>query len=444
MAFWHRILARDTKPADAGRRYVIGRSSAGVYVREEDALQIPAVWAGTVRTSAVIAQLPVHVMQKLPNGKREKQSGHAVSYILNERFNPEMPAFIGKQTLIAHAMIWGNGYAEIERDNAGRMVWLWPIEPYRVTPKRSPEGGLYYEVSNDTAAPVNLRPENVLHIRQLALDGITGLSPVQKAQQAMGIAIAQETHAAAFFGNGASIGNAVRIKGKAGVDFIKRMREQFEGLYRGASRAHRTLFLDDDADIKELGTSPKDSQLIEGRKFSVAEMARLLNTPPHIIGDLDRATNNNIEQQAREFLTLGLAPWIRQLEEEIGFKCFGQNRGALYVKFNVNALMRGDAQARAEFYTKMFLCGAFSVNMILELEDMDGIGPEGDLHLVQGQLVPLDKIRDVHEAALQQQTAAPKPAEPGEEPPEPGADPQAFAEVMTMIRGLITEASVDA
>ena len=444
MGIWPRLLARATTSPEPGRRYVIGRNASGMLLYEEQALQIPSVWAGVFRPSAVLAQLPVHVLRRGPSGKREKVPNHSVAYVLNERFNPEMPAFVGKQTLITHALLWGNGYAEIERDNAGRVLWLWPIEPQRVIPKRDQDGRLYYEVQNDATAPTELRPEDMIHIRGLSLDGISGLSPVRTAQQSMGIALAQETHAAAFFGNGASVGNVVRVKGAAKPDMIKRMREQFEGLYRGASKAHRTVFLDDDADIKELGVSPKDSQLIEGRKFSVAEMGRLLNVQPHIIGDLDRATNNNIEQQSREFLTLALSPWIRQLEEEIGFKCFGQNRGAFYVKFNVNALMRGDAQARAEFYTKMFLCGAFSVNMILELEDMDGIGPEGDLHLVQGQLVPLDKIREVHEAALQQQRTAPEPEEPSSERQPSATEQQAFADTLAVIRGLITRSTVDA
>lgn len=384
------VLNRFTKAdnPDTGFRPLI-RSLAGTTVTHNNAFTLPAYMRGATLLGASMAQLPWHVNRMLPNGGRERAATHPVEWLLQNQANTEMTAFAWRETAILHALTAGNHYSEIEFNNRNSVINLWPLVPERVEPKRDDNDRLFYRVWNARGTYTDLAPSSVFHIHGAGWDGISGFDTIEKAGESLGLAKALEEFAATFFGNGANPGLVVKLKTKPTPDGLKRMRAEIDAMHGGSRKAHKVAFTDVGAEIEKMTTTPDDSQFLESRQHQVTEMSRITGVPPHLISDLTRSTNNNIEQQSREFLTYGLMPWVLRFEQEANRKLFGENRASFYTKMNVNAFMRGDQAARAQFYKDMILNGVFSVNEVRKLEDMDPIGPEGDVHLVQGQMTNL-------------------------------------------------------
>lgn len=384
------LFNRLSKPVDPdnGFREVI-RTLAGTTITHDAAFKLPAYMRGSTLLAASLAQLPWHVNKMLKNGGRERAATHPVEWLLQRQPNSEMTALAWRETAMLHAMTAGNHYSEIETNNRNVAINLWPLVPERVEPKRDDADRLFYRVWNPRGSYTDLAPEKVFHIHGAGWDGISGFDTVAMAGESLGLSKALEEFAATFFGNGANPGLVVKLKTKPTPDGLKRMRAEIDSMHGGPRRAHKVAFTDVGAEIEKMTTAPEQSQFLESRQHQVTEMSRITGVPPHLIADLMRSTNNNIEHQSREFLTYGLMPWVLRFEQEADRKLFGENRASYYTKMNVNAFMRGDQAARAQFYKDMILNGIMSVNEIRQLEDMDPIGPEGDQHLVQSQMMNL-------------------------------------------------------
>ena len=340
--------------------------------------------------SETVAALPWHAFRTLPNGNRERMPRSPAERLLNNRPSPELTPFSLRETLVAHALTWGNGYAEIVRDNAGRAAELWPIEPDRVEVSRARESReLYYEVSNSGGANTVIPAGNMFHLHGLGSNGTHGYSVVSLAARSIGLSLAAEEFGSSFFANGAHMGAVLKHPNVLGDQALSNLKEAFEE-HRGPHNAHRPLILEEGMDWQATGVPPEDAQFLETRELQVAEIARWLRIPPHKLMDLRHATFTNIEHQSREFVTDAIIPWTVRLEQEADRKLVAEP--TVYTKLNVNALMRGDSQARADFYSKMFQMGVFSINEIRALEDMDPIWPEGDKRLVQLNLTTLEKV----------------------------------------------------
>lgn len=383
---WNR-LSRPTDP-DTGFRPSI-RTTAGTTVTHENVFRLPAFMRGATLLSASLAQLPWHVNRMLPNGGRERAATHPVEWLLQNQPNTEMTAFAWRETVVMHALTAGNHYSEIELNNRQSVANLWPLVPERVEPKRDDRDRLFYRVWNPRGTYTDLGPESVFHIHGAGWDGVSGFDNVAMAGESLGLAKALEEFAATFFGNGANPGLVVKLKTKPSPEGLKRMRAEINEMHGGPRRSHKVAFTEVGAELEKMTTRPDEAQFLESRQHQVTEMSRITGVPPHLIADLSRSTNNNIEHQSREFLNYGLMPWVLRFEQEANRKLFGENRASYYTKMNVNAFMRGDQAARAQFYKDMILNGVFSVNEVRRLEDMDPIGPEGDVHLVQGQMTNL-------------------------------------------------------
>jgi HK97 family phage portal protein len=383
MNLWNRITAV-FKDRPVRQRVYIGQSQAGVVVNEDTALTFPAWWAAVSLISRTIAALPWGVYQKTEAGRVEVVG--TVSWLLNNQPNPEMTAFSFRETLIAHVLNWGNGYAEIVFDLAGRPSQLWLIAPDRVCPERDEETGeLQYRITNGDGSTTILPAWRVLHLHGLGFDGIMGYSPVRMAARSIGVGIAQETFAQAFYANGAVFGTIVEMPTKSmSPQQIQEAEDALNEKGRGPAKAFATKVIPQGGKPHNLTMPLQDAQFIESRKLSVTEIARWLGVPPHKIADLDRSTNNNIEHQGIEFVQDGILPWCVRLEQEANVKLIGpRSQGRVYTKLSVAGLMRGDSKARAEFYKAMTAMGAMSVNEVRALEELNGIGAAGDAHLVQ-------------------------------------------------------------
>lgn len=378
----------------------------GIVVTHEKALELSTCFACVRVISEDVAKLPWNVFSI--SGNKRTKLDNQLSRLLNTRPNPDMGAFSFRETIMSHALTWGNGYAEIERDMAGRAVALWLISPDRVDPKRYPDGNIYYEVTNAHGPKTILTPRDVFHLHGIGFDGISGYSMVALAAETLGFAIAAEEHGSSFYGNNTTPGMALKTDAALSDDGYDRLKKQIEDR-RGSGRAYEGMILEEGLDFARPNMSQVDAQYIETRRQQVEEVCRWWRVPPHKVSELSRAHFANVENLNIDYATDTLMPWIKRLEEEADFKLIGNRSLASYTKIAIQGLMRGDSAARAAFYKEMFNMGAFSPNMILELEDIDPIGPEGDEHYIQVNMTTLKKIV---EQPAPQETAPQDAADP--------------------------------
>ncbi len=380
------------------------RTLAGVTITPDTAVTIAAVWACLRYLSQTVAFPPWRAMRNGRNGP-EIQAANPIDWKLWKRPSDEWSSFQFRETLTHWALRWGNGYAEIEPDQVGRPFAMWPIHPERTTVCRAtvdgysssgddiPRGALYYEVANNAGElPTILAAKRMFHIRGFG-EGPVGVNVIHYASQSLGWTRAAQLFGAAFFGNGANLGGVVVNKRPLGIGGLERQREEMAQLYGGGPRnAFRTAHLDNGAEFKTVGIDPKNAQLLELHQHLVEEVCRWFGVPPHKVMHLLRGTFSNIEHQSIEAVVDSIAPWCKRFEDEADFKLFGANRPGMYTKINLRALMRGDSKARAEYYKMMREAGVYSVNRILELEDENTIGPDGDKHVMQSQYTTLERL----------------------------------------------------
>lgn len=380
-------------------------SAAGIVVSEEKALTFSAVWAAQKVISETVAMLPWRVYRETPVG-RDLLAGSDLDRLLHVTPNSFQTAFTWREFIIGCALMHGNGYAEIVRNMQGRPVELLPIHPDRVQPKY--DGDLMYEVSApDGGVKAVVPAADMFHLRGPTSDGIVGRSVLSMARESWGLGIAAEQFAGAFFGNGAVPGMVLTQEGNpaAGTspelsrEAATNMLESFERRFKGSANAGRTAFLEYGIKVQSVGIPQKDAQFLETRQFSVTDVARWFRLPPHKIGDLTRSTFSNIEEQNIEFVTDAIQPWITRLEQEAFQKLVLSDFG-ISTKIAMNALLRGNADARASFYTRMRDLGAMDINEIRRLEDLNEI-PGGDLRLVPLNMQSIEQANGtVQQAAM--------------------------------------------
>jgi HK97 family phage portal protein len=395
--------AAEPRDPDASRVGWQGKTLAGVYVTPDNAVQIAAVWACLRYLSQTVAMLPWNVLASDGAGA-EVQAKHPVQWLIHTRPNPEWSSFQFRETLTHWALRWGNGYAEIEPDMAGRPYALWPIHPERVDPKRDADGRLYFAVNNGSGQTVDIPPERMFHIRGFG-EGPVGVNVIEYAAQSLGWAKAMQVFGATFFGNGANLSGVVQSKGKFEPGPLARLKTEFNKLFRGPRNSNSTGFLDNGMEWKPVGVKPLDAQMIDANNFLISEICRWFGIPPHKVALLDRATFSNIEHQAIEVVQDSILPWVRRFEDEADYKLFGQNRQGFYTKLELRGLLRGDFDSQVSGLKTLRDIGAVNANEVREYLDMppQPAGSGGDKYTMQGQYTTLDKV--------------------GEEPPAPPAAP---------------------
>lgn len=369
--------------------FFFGGTTSGKLVNERTAMQTTAVYACVRILAEAVAGLPLHLYRHKRDGGKEKALGHPLYYLLHTEPNPEMTSFAFRETLMSHLLLWGNAYAQIIRDGAGRVLSLYPLLPSKMTVDRTGAGQLFYEYRADTG-PVILRPQDVLHIPGLGFDGLIGYSPVAMAKNAIGMAIATEEYGAKFFANGANPGGVLEHPGV--VKDPKRVRESWNAVYQGSGNAHRIAVLEEGMKFNAIGIPPEQAQFLETRKFQINEIARIFRVPPHMVGDLEKSSFSNIEQQSLEFVKYTLDPWVARWEQAVQKALLlPSEKRAYFAKFNVDGLLRGDYQSRMTGYATGRQNGWLSANDIRELEDMNRIPAElgGDLYLINGNMTKL-------------------------------------------------------
>ena len=401
MGIFSGLFRSRDKPTDrtAGSSYAfyLGGSTSGKVVTERSAMQMTAVYACVRILSEAIAGLPLQLYRYKEDGGKEKAIDHPLYLLLHDEPNPEMSSFVFRETLMTHLLLWGNAYAQIIRNGKGEVVALYPLMPNRMTVDRDSSGQLFYTYQmNNTDAPtmkagtVILKPSDVLHIPGLGFDGLVGYSPIAMAKNAIGLAIATEEYGAKFFANGATPGGLLEYPGT--VKDPDRVRESWNKGFSGSQNAGKVAILEEGMKYTPISIAPEQAQFLETRKFQINEIARIFRVPPHMVGDLEKSSFSNIEQQSLEFVKYTLDPWVVRWEQSLSRALFTpEEKKRYFFKFNVEGLLRGDYQSRMNGYATARQNGWMSANDIRELENLDRIPAEegGDLYLINGNMLPL-------------------------------------------------------
>lgn len=431
MGFLDWLRGGNTRPVEdhaisTGYSFFFGGTTSGRPVTERSAMQMTAVYSCVRILAEAIAGLPLHVYRQGADGSKVKATDHTLYRLLHDEPNPEMTSFVFRETLMTHLLLWGNAFAQVLRNGLDEVIGLYPLMPNRMTVGRDEQGRLYYEYQRTWDEPagrfetVRLSPHEVLHIPGLGFDGLVGYSPIAMAKNAIGLAQATEDYGASFFANGAAPGGVLEYPGT--IKDPARVRESWQATFGGARNGNKIAVLEEGMKYTPISVSPEQAQFLETRKFQINEIARIFRIPPHMIGDLEKSSFSNIEQQSLEFVKYTLDPWVIRFEQAITKTLLAPHeKPTLFVKFNLEGLLRGDYVSRMNGYAVARQNGWMSANDIRELENLDRIDPEagGDLYLVNGNMLPLG-LAGAYATTQTVDDGEPDPPEPEEtgSPPE--------------------------
>jgi HK97 family phage portal protein len=419
----HRILwlpGEDSRNWDyeSGGWASSNRNPSGVKVDAETALRSTVVLACIRVLSTSVAGLPLHLYRRLSGGGKEIAREHPLYRLLHTQPNSWQTSFEWREQMMLHLL--SHGFALDEKVYTGGAISeIVPLHPSRVKTEQLENNRLRYTYREASGSSTVYTQDAVMSVRGMSDDGVNGMSTIELARDAIGLARACEIHGATFFGNGARPGVILSTDQMLSPEAAENTRNQWERAHRGADRSNRTAVLQGGLKVSELGGNNQESQFLEARRFQVEEVCRLFGVPPHLVGDLTRSSFSNIEQQSLDFLTNGLMPYLRRIESSIARDLLEVD-GEYFAEFDTRGVLRADAAGRSSYYNTMWNLGVLSVNEIRSLENLNPV-EGGDTRFVQLNMTTLDKA-----------TAAPEPipASVVEEPvvdatapsPEPAAD----------------------
>lgn len=407
-------------PEDPRKRQAFfwnGPVLAGVRVTPETAMQVGVVWACIDVVAKAISSSDWLVFERISQKKRKELSDDPLFYLLNTRPNPEMTAQSFRRALMIAALSWGNGYAEIVRDMAGRVSQLWPIAPDRVEPRRV-GGQLVYIVKNDDGSEVELVQRDMYHVRGPGITGLVGDNMLTRAAGSIALAMATQKFAESYFGNGTQLGTIIEYPGELDDPTFERLSRAFDGKHRGPARAFRTAWIEQGMKATQVESNAEKAQLVAARQQDVEDICRWFGVPPHKVQHLLRSTNNNIEHQGLEFVRDALRPWSRELQQEADFKLFSLRGPTRFTYIDLDWASEGDFKSRMEGLQIARNIGGINGNEVRAEIGYDDMGPDGEKFIVQGAMV---ELKDVGKA-FDKPAAAPAA---NDEPPAP--DPAADA-----------------
>ena len=392
---------------DSGQTFTFGRAESGEHVDERSAMQIATVYACVRLLAETVAGLPLHLYRYTDGTEKGKERArdHPLYKLLYRQPNPDMTSFSFRETLMTDLLLWGNAYAQVIRDGKNTVLSMYPLPPENVEVDRSEKGEIYYifhantdEVPGDTDRDIYFRRDEIFHIPGLGFNGLVGFSPIAMMKNSLGTTLAVEKYGSSFFRNGAQPSGVLEHPGV--LKNPEKIRENWSDVYGGAGNAHKVAVLEEDMHYKPISLPPEDSQFLSTRQFGVNEICRIFRVPPHMVQDLEHATFSNIEHQSIDFVVHTLTPWLVRFEQAIiKDLLLPEEQDALFPKFNVDGLLRGDYQSRMQGYATGISNGFLSPNDIHRLENMDLIPSEkgGDDYYLNGGYV---KLEDAGKAAV--------------------------------------------
>lgn len=382
-------------PSDELVEVLTGGNStySGQRVTADSALRVAAVYACVRVLADTMAALPFNLYRRTDHG-REIAREHPLHLILHTLPNEEMTAMDLRVQIMASLLLRGNSFNEVYRTRAGSVGEVIPLPADKIRVSRSARTKrLVFELHDgDVRVIPNKR---MWRVAGLGTNGIIGLSPVGLMRESIGIAMATEEHAARMFSNGAKPGGILEHPGQLSPDAQKLLIESWNQAYQGTKNVNKVAVLQEGMKWHQIGMTAEDAQFIESRKYERSQIAGIFGVPPHMIADLEKATFSNIEHQSIQFVVFSLLPWMRRIEQTVTRDLLlPSERAEYYAEHNAEGLLRGDSQARSEFYKNLFNTGAISINDLRRLENMNGIGEQGDHHWLQLNLAPIDGDRN--------------------------------------------------
>jgi HK97 family phage portal protein len=393
---------------------------SGSRINERTALQVSAVYACVRVIAESIGSLPLHVYKRLDPRGREKATKTREYALLHNAPNERMTSCIFREVMTAHVLLFGNAYALIEFDQSGKTRAIWPLMPSLVVPNLLPDRRLEYIVRDTITNTEKSYPaDEIIHIPGLSFDGVSGVSPILYHREGIGLAAALEMFGAEYFGHGTAPSGILSVPSSLNEEQRARLRASWRFSHGIPGTRHGVAILEQGMEFKPIQIQSDHAQFIESRKFQINEICRIFRVPPHLIGDLDRATFTNIEQQSLEFVEYTLRPWLVRWEQELNRKLFpGPSKftaDEFFVEHNIDGLLRGDFASRMTGYASGRQWGYFSVNDIREKENMNPLpDDDGDQYLVPTNMTTPELLANPPEPK-----PAPIPAPPEALPLEP-------------------------
>lgn len=368
----------------------LGRSDAGIVVNEEQAMRLTTAHACIKIPSEDLAAVPHEILQWMPDDSFRQSREHRLWRILHDEPNRNMTAKVFWGCVGACLLAWGNGYALIKRDGAARTTALIPLHPKKTAPISVNGRMMFATTQTDTGAAVQIDPANILHFINFTLDGITGISPVQACKNAFGLALAAEKFGAQFFGNGARATGVLSHPGSLDTEAYDNLKRSVQEWATGGA-ALRPIILEEGLKWEQITVNPDDAQFLVTRQFQRSEIAALYRVPMHLLQDLSRSTNNNIEHQSIDYTKFCLHPLAVGIEQEVNRKLLG---GPFSMEHNLSDMRTGDFASRTAGFQTLRNIGVLSANNILRALRMNPIPKEegGDLRTVQGAMISLESL----------------------------------------------------
>lgn len=347
-------------------------NQSGTIINRQTAFEIVAFFSAVSLISDTISTLPVDAYIRIDGNRKP--------------YRPK-PAWIDQpdvdiltrsghyQQVLVSLLVTGNAYVRVYRDNQGEVVNLVCLNPDRVEVKRSAIGRKVFIIEGESQP---LTSEDVMHLTDLLEPGaLVGISRVEKLKDALGVASSLQSYAARFFGQGATTQGVIEFPGPLTPEQAKNLREGFDAAHRGFRKAHKTGVLSGGAVYKQTSVNPNESQALESRKFAVEEIARVFNIPLSLMGVPGSQSYASVEQNAIQFVTHTLRPYIEKLES--AYSRLLPNTA--FIKFSVEGLLRGDFNSRVTAYNASLNTGWMSINDVRRLEDLSPV-EGGDVYRV--------------------------------------------------------------
>lgn len=417
----HTAEIRSGLPYSAGNTWApwLDNPDSGVVITREKALTIPAVWRAVSTISDTLASLPFGLFKRTDLGA-EPARKHPIFSLVRLEPSPGQTSFNFRRALFAQAC-FGDAYAKIHRNGVGRASRLEILNTADVSLYQRDDGSIFYIVrralGNRFVEEV-LRPEDVIHVQGITLNGIGGMDVARTHRQNFSLSYSATQYGTAFFQNNAHVSHVLEYPGSLTQQQRDLTKEKVKEGYATASRAGETMVLDAGAKLHRIGLNPGEAMLNDARDFQVKEVARIFGVPAHLLSQMNDATFNNIETMSIEFVTLCLRPWAVQFEQECAVKLLTSEEKTAdshFFRLNLDGLLRGDTQSRASYYNTMFNIGAMSPNDVRELENLNR-RDAGDEYFVPLNMVGNEGTNEQSQEMAQPQTDAATAAD-GEDTP---------------------------
>ena len=349
-------------------QYLTSQNVAGQVVNKEQAMRLSTVYACVKILSETVSTLPCHLYRQVGDSK-EMHSGAPLHDLMLRNPNEFMTAPEFYSYIMTCLLLQGNFFGYINRTSSGRVVEILPLQPENVTIRQDQQFNVIYEVQFANGKKDILDQNQILHIKNMTLDGVNGLSPIRYNSEALGSAIAARDYASNVFGNDATPRGILATDGMLSDDAYQNIRESWQASHQGVSNAHRIAILEQGLKFTPLSMSPADVQLLDSRKYSRTEVCAMFRVPPHMVADLDRATFSNIEHQDLQFYKSTILPYLTSIEARLNKSLLGVN--TQHFKFDVGGLLRSDLTTRVNSYKELIACGVMSPNEARERLDMN-------------------------------------------------------------------------